>query len=92
MTEEGGAFQREAEHEQRRNAFKRKETSNMEASTRIAAASGMGPELEEECQGLVCARLEGASSLRQVGVWKEGTDSIRCTEKSCTTNVFYLKK
>lgn len=92
MTEEGRAFQREAEHEQRRNAFRRKETSNMEASTRIAAASGMGPELEEECQGLVCARLEGASSLRQVGVWKEGTDSIRCTEKSCTTKVFYLKK
>lgn len=55
MTEEGGrekrAFQCEAEHEQRRNAFRRKETSNMEASIRIAAASSMGPELEEECQG-----------------------------------------
>lgn len=42
----------------------------MEASIRIAAASSMGPELEEECQGLVCAQLEGTSSLRQVGVWK----------------------
>lgn len=33
-------------------------------------ASGMWPELEEEYQDLVCARLEGASSLWQVGVWK----------------------
>lgn len=45
-------FQCEAEHEQRHNTFKRKETSNMEASIRTAAASGMGQELEEECQGV----------------------------------------